>query len=502
MLPFVGTNSILRRIDLTSNILAPVSTGLILDYGSTLIGVVFIACWNIVSVFVEYTMLSSVFRSCPALAEKAVDVARINSNSKNSEPDLANDDLSEFDGDGTILVPRVKTSRSLKTFFNLVFDKVKSRVRVIRLGLKLFFQQRVALAGIGLAFLHLTVLGFDSITTAYAYSQHVSVLALGILTGAGALTGIFGTFLFPALRRLFGLVRTGLISGSIQIFFLLFCMASVWAPGHPGHLLDLGFREHGSHGNTGAVRGINSSIVPTESHIIINPTRVNFCGKSTATITFRSTASIHPTAALLQVSNSSVFVSLKKIMPSRTLILSYSTSILKVNNTGNSTRKSKKHSTVSESKNSIISLGLLMCGIIMSRIGLWITDLVVTQLFQENVAEQERGIVSGVQNSFNSIMDMGHYVMVIVAPKPEQFGLLIIISVSMVSSAFAFYSRFAWSHRKRLMQFEKLSRWSTSSESIEGSSRRLGEENRSNSRSDVSIGGLSVENDNYYSPET
>lgn len=462
-----------------------------MDYGSRLIGILFIAGWNIASVFVEYTMLSSVYHSCPALANKSVDTTRLGAGASNSEPDLVNVDLSENDEDGTVLVPRVKTSRGFKVNCSLLGEKLKSRVRILRFGLKLFFQQRIAYVGIGLACLYLTVLGFDSITTAYAYSQGVSAAALGILTGAGALTGIFGTFLFPTFRQVFGLVKTGLISHSIQLFFLMFCVASVWVPGHPGHLLDRNYNE-----KSRVIKPKNVPTLPTTSFMnAMNTTSSNFSGQSTVTVTqSASTVPPSPFPTLPPSNSSSVFVPSTNIKPSTTIPLSPYTSISKPTNiTKNDTRKSGDN----KDSNSLISLGLLMGGIVMSRIGLWMTDLVITQLFQENVPEQERGIVSGVQNSFNSIMDVAHFVMVTVAPKPEQFGVLILISVMMVSLGLAFYSRFAWNDRKRLKHLEKLSHWSASNESVEGTSRQLTDESRSNSTNDVSGGVLSVRNDNY-----
>ena len=451
------------------------------------------------SLFVEYTLLSSVYHSCPALARKTIDVSRLEGNANDLETDenLINVDLSESDEDGTVLVPRVKTSLGFKVRCNLLVDKVKLRARIIRFGLKLFFQQRVAFAGIGLACLYLTVLGFDSITTAYAYSQHVSALALGILTGAGALTGILGTFIFPQLRKMFGLVKTGIISNSVQLFFLLFCVGAVWAPGHPGHLLDPNYHVDTVSRN-GGIKLRNSSVLPTKSlvgSIRVTPSLFN----AQSTLIPRPTATSHQNLSFS--SNFSAFTSSKNLTPSSPILLSLMTSIPAMNatNAGNGTKGGTKRSQNREDTN-FISLGLLMGGIVMSRIGLWMTDLVITQLFQENVAEQERGIVSGVQNSFNSIMDVAHFVMVTVASKPEDFGILILISVGMVSLGLAFYMRFAWNYNKRLKHYVKLSQWSDSDESIEGTSRLLTEDS-SNSRSDISSGVLTVTNDNYSTSE-
>lgn len=75
--------------------------------------------------------------------------------------------------------------------------------------------------------------------------------------------------------------------------------------------------------------------------------------------------------------------------------------------------------------------------------GLWSFDLTVTQLLQENVIESERGIINGVQNSMNYLLDLLHFIMVILAPNPEAFGLLVLISVSFVAMGHIMYFRFA-----------------------------------------------------------
>lgn len=66
-------------------------------------------------------------------------------------------------------------------------------------------------------------------------------------------------------------------------------------------------------------------------------------------------------------------------------------------------------------------------------------DLVVTQLLQENVLEKERGIVNGVQNSLNMLMEMLKFVLVIVAPQIEIFGFHIIISFTFICIAGLFF---------------------------------------------------------------
>lgn len=55
-------------------------------------------------------------------------------------------------------------------------------------------------------------------------------------------------------------------------------------------------------------------------------------------------------------------------------------------------------------------------------------DLTITQLFLESVDVTERGIVAGVQNAINQLMDMLKYAIVLLLPVPEVFGYLVIIS--------------------------------------------------------------------------
>ncbi|XP_078084527.1 ferroportin-like [Mustelus asterias] len=90
-----------------------------------------------------------------------------------------------------------------------------------------------------------------------------------------------------------------------------------------------------------------------------------------------------------------------------------------------------------------ISIALYFAGAISARIGLWSFDLTVTQLMQEMVYESKRGIVNGVQSSMNSIMDLLRFVLVIIMPAPEHFGVLIILSVIFVSAGGLLFFCFA-----------------------------------------------------------
>ena len=97
----------------------------------------------------------------------------------------------------------------------------------------------------------------------------------------------------------------------------------------------------------------------------------------------------------------------------------------------------------------------MVAGIVGCRFGLWTFDLAVSQLIQENVIEEERGVVSGVMNAMNSIMDMLHYVMVMAAPRPEHFGILTFISIGFVSLGAVLYAIYVRKVRGHLFHFGK-----------------------------------------------
>lgn len=62
-------NSVIRRIDLTCKLFAPVVSGFIISFASLKASAVTLACWNMVSLWLQYWLLVSVFRGIPALRE-------------------------------------------------------------------------------------------------------------------------------------------------------------------------------------------------------------------------------------------------------------------------------------------------------------------------------------------------------------------------------------------------------------------------------------------------
>ena len=94
------------------------------------------------------------------------------------------------------------------------------------------------------------------------------------------------------------------------------------------------------------------------------------------------------------------------------------------------------------------SLGFMVTGVVTARFGLWLFDLSVIQIVQENVIESERGVVNGIMSSMNFFNDMIHFLLVTILPNPNQFGYLTIVSFLSVSTAWILFFVFVMLHER------------------------------------------------------
>ncbi|KAF5901109.1 solute carrier family 40 member 1-like, partial [Clarias magur] len=327
-----GMNATMRRIDQVTNILAPLTVGQVMTLASNVLGCGFILGWNLVSLIVEFVFLSRVYHTVPALSVK---------------------------------LPVEEEQCYLERR-----------------------KDRKSSPGLGLAFLYTTVLGFDCITTGYAYTQGISGSLLSLLMGVSAIAGLLGTILFTNLRKAYGLVKTGMISSCLHLSCLLLCVCAVFAPGSP---MDLSMLKESNGSDIGGMNGGGHS---RHGYVLQ-------WGKNLPLVPDRS--SIHWT------NNTVLF----------------------------------ENAPTGPAPESYVSISLLFLGVITARIGLWSFDLTVTQLLQETICESERGIVNGVQSSMNYMMDLLHFLMVISAPQPQHFGILVIISVMFITVGHTMYFLYA-----------------------------------------------------------
>ncbi|BFI31265.1 solute carrier family 40 (iron-regulated transporter), member 1 [Marchantia polymorpha subsp. ruderalis] len=334
-------NSIMRRIDLSCKLLAPVFVGFLMSGVSALACALAIAVWNLVSVGIEYKLLHSVYWSIPALqlreaptvvATDAEDVGLLDGNlPTNREADM--EDAHDF----VQISHKNQIDRTL-SYGNGLLGKCLHLPYIE--GWTVYLQQEVMLAGVSLALLYFTVLSFGSLMTAVLNWRGVPAYVLGLARGVAAIIGILATVAYPILQPKLQTVRTGLWSINLQ-----------WS--------------------------------------------------------------------LLSISAISVLV-----------------------------------------HNGVGASAMLIIGVAASRFGLWMFDLSVTQLMQDSVPEHKRGVVGGVQNSLQSLMDMLSYVMAIVISDPRHFGVPVLISYWAVGSAAVLYACYSYRVRGHLIHFEKLFRYS------------------------------------------
>lgn len=154
------------------------------------------------------------------------------------------------------------------------FYQMTEPIRTFKDGWVAYYNQSIFFAGMSLAFLYMTVLGFDCITTGYAYTQGLNGSVLSLLMGASAISGICGTVGFTWIRKKCGLIRTGFIAGVIQLSCLVLCVASVFAPGSPFDLSVSPFEEVLKHliGDSGSLRESPTFVPTIEPQIQTNAT--------------------------------------------------------------------------------------------------------------------------------------------------------------------------------------------------------------------------------------
>ncbi|XP_053088842.1 solute carrier family 40 member 1 isoform X2 [Pangasianodon hypophthalmus] len=386
-----GMNATMRRIDQVTNILAPLAVGQVMTLASNVVGCGFILGWNLVSLIVEFVFLSRVYRIVPALSVKLPIVEEQcylerRKERKSSQGKISLRQTASFTENTRGLHLRGSTS------LPPCLQRLCRLLGTCKEGWKAYYRQPVFLAGLGLAFLYTTVLGFDCITTGYAYTQGISGSLLSLLMGVSAMAGLLGTVLFTNLRKAYGLIKTGMISSCLHLSCLLLCLCSVFAPGSP---MDLSMLKASNASYMGGMNGRG-----------------------------------HSRHGYLHGNN-------QPLLPDRSAIHWTNNTVLFEN------------VPTGPAPESYASISLLFLGVITARIGLWSFDLTVTQLLQETICESERGIVNGVQSSINYMMDLLHFLMVISAPQPQHFGILVIISVLFITAGHIMYFLYAWKAKRK-----------------------------------------------------
>jgi len=341
-------NSILRTIELTTYMLAPVISGQLFYFIGYIWTGVFIAGWNIVSVVCEYGLLNGIYRQYPRLAQK------ITSTDKGDEQAVCEEGCRLTNDENEKRDKSLQPDANKKT--TSIWEKIVPKaVTESFVGWQTYFDHPVRNAGLGLALLYMTVLGFDNITYGYAIIQKVPESILGILVAVSAVVGVLGSVAYPLLKKRLGLERTGLLGMFLLVSTSTLSVVSIFIPGSP------------------FINWISN--IENEDH---------------------------------------------------------------------------------DKSSNVAHVTVLMTGIILARFGLWIVDLTITQILQERVEEERRGVINGVQDSLNNSMDLLKCVLVILLPDAKHFGCLIILSYISISSGWLLYAAFSRQQRGHLFHFCRL----------------------------------------------
>ncbi|CAN4126238.1 unnamed protein product [Withania somnifera] len=213
-------NSIIRRIDLMCKLFAPVITGFIISFVSLTASAMTLALWNIISVCLEYWLLTSVYNGIPALSESSLRrVSRSLPKHSDLSPSISHEHKSLLHLDGIGLEQSENLWRKIVGLI--------SRLPCL-FAWKVYMQQDVALPGLSLALLFFTVLSFGTLMTATLEWEGIPAYVIGIARGVSATIGIAATFLYPIVESHISTLRTGLWSIWSQWTCLLVCVASIW----------------------------------------------------------------------------------------------------------------------------------------------------------------------------------------------------------------------------------------------------------------------------------
>ncbi|XP_024012515.1 solute carrier family 40 member 2 isoform X1 [Eutrema salsugineum] len=243
-------NSVIRSIDLSSKLLSPVITGLIISFVSLRASAITFAAWATITVWIEYWLFISVYSGVPAIVQSdARRSSRLMSRTQAEETDIASRYLH---------VPLLQGTTSE--------DNIPSRSGIMRILERIsgssfvaawrnYLNQEIVLPGVALALLFFTVLrfpfdfsllifslsllcleydivlfcnSFGTLMTATLEWKGIPTYIIGIGRGISAGVGLAATVVYPLMQSRLSPLRTGLWSFWSQWTCLLVCVGSIW----------------------------------------------------------------------------------------------------------------------------------------------------------------------------------------------------------------------------------------------------------------------------------
>uniref|UniRef100_A0ACD5ZZK7 Uncharacterized protein n=1 Tax=Avena sativa TaxID=4498 RepID=A0ACD5ZZK7_AVESA len=220
-----NTNSVIRRIDLSCKLLAPVLSGFVISFVSTQASAAALALWNVASVGLQYWLFVSVYSGVPALGENdrqrrvpAAAAAVLPSSSEMVGP-AADEEVQKHGQE-----------EDDASDWKVGVTKQLSRLPCWE-SWAVYVRQEVMLPGFALAIVYFTVLSFGTLMTAALDWRGIPAYVISLAWGFGAIVGIAATLLYPVMHSWLSTLRTGLWSIWMQWCCLLLCVGSIWVSG-------------------------------------------------------------------------------------------------------------------------------------------------------------------------------------------------------------------------------------------------------------------------------
>ncbi|XP_012089746.1 solute carrier family 40 member 2 isoform X2 [Jatropha curcas] len=212
-------NAIMRRIDLTCKLFAPVVSGFIISFVSVKASAISLAIWNSIAVWIEYWLFTCVYKGIPALDQS----------SQRKISRFLRTDLETLSSERVALISEneEKNSTLVEKEWRIKLIEWVSQAPCIG-AWNVYLQQDIVLPGIALALLYFTVLSFGTLMTATLEWEGIPAYIIGIARGISALIGIGATVVYPILQSHILTIRTGLWSIWSQWCCLLLCIGSIW----------------------------------------------------------------------------------------------------------------------------------------------------------------------------------------------------------------------------------------------------------------------------------
>lgn len=231
-------NSVIRSIDLSSKLLSPVITGLIISFVSLRASAITFAAWATITVWIEYWLFISVYSGVPAIVQSDERRSLRLSQTQEEERDIAS----------SCYVPLLQGTTEDESYWN-----AQSRSGIMRILERIsessfvgarrnYLNQEIVFPGIALALLFFTVLRFSSLFSSFFSCclwfrvnivsvrdsfgtlmmatlewKGVPTFIIGLGRGISAGFGLAATVMYPLMQSRLSPLRTGLWSFWSQV---------------------------------------------------------------------------------------------------------------------------------------------------------------------------------------------------------------------------------------------------------------------------------------------